>query len=168
MQEEVENRTVNLAISTSKLTLRTIVNGFRKFLEHRNHVKAVKKNQKYQREQNGQQGKQTVKQLIGQNQGVSNIDIAKTELRGFERIARKYGVDFAVVREKGVKPPKYHIFFKVRDVDAITAMYKELSAKTLKKSKRPSVLETLKKFKVIVEAHVGKVREKSHEREQQR
>ena len=27
MQEEVENRTVNLAISTTKLTFRTIVNG---------------------------------------------------------------------------------------------------------------------------------------------
>lgn len=28
MQEEVENRTVNLAISTAKLTFRTIVNGY--------------------------------------------------------------------------------------------------------------------------------------------
>ena len=28
MQEEVENRTVNLAISTTKLTFRTIVNGY--------------------------------------------------------------------------------------------------------------------------------------------
>ena len=161
MQEEVENRAVNLAVSTSKLTLRSIVNGVRKFLEHQRRIRAAKQNRGYQ-------GKQTVKQLIGQNQGVSNIDIAKTELRGFERVARKYGVDFAVVKEKGVKPPKYHIFFKARDVDAITAMYKELSTKTLKKSKRPSVLETLKKFKAIAAAHVGKAREKSHEREQQR
>ena len=29
MQEEVENRTVNLAISTTKLTFRTIVNGYK-------------------------------------------------------------------------------------------------------------------------------------------
>lgn len=130
MQEEVENRAVNLAISTTKLTFQTIMNGCRKFLEYRGRIKAARKSRGYQ-------GKQTVKQLVGQNQGVSNIDIAKTELRGFERVARKYGVDFALVKEKGVKPPKYHIFFKARDVDAITAMYKELSTKTLKKSKRP-------------------------------
>ena len=35
MQEEVENRTVNLAISTTKLTGRTIIAGIRKYLQHR-------------------------------------------------------------------------------------------------------------------------------------
>ena len=35
MQEEVENRTINLAISTTKLTGRTIVAGIRKYLQHR-------------------------------------------------------------------------------------------------------------------------------------
>ena len=34
MQEEVENRTVNLAISTTKLTGRTIIAGIRKYLQH--------------------------------------------------------------------------------------------------------------------------------------
>ena len=42
MQEEVENRTVNLAISTTKLTLRTIISGIRKYLQHREKVKAKK------------------------------------------------------------------------------------------------------------------------------
>ena len=39
MQEEVENRTVNLAISTTKLTGRTIIAGIRKYLQHREKVK---------------------------------------------------------------------------------------------------------------------------------
>ena len=34
MQEEVENRTVNLAISTTKLTFRTIVNGYNSWKRH--------------------------------------------------------------------------------------------------------------------------------------
>lgn len=42
MQEEVENRTVNLAISTSRLTVRTIIAGIRKYLQHREKVKARK------------------------------------------------------------------------------------------------------------------------------
>ena len=42
MQEEVENRTVNLAISTSKLTAHSLVTAFQKYMRHRNEVKAKK------------------------------------------------------------------------------------------------------------------------------
>ena len=48
------------------------------------------------------QGKQSVKELIGQGQGVTNIDIAKTDLKGFEKVARKYGIDYAI-RLIGIK-----------------------------------------------------------------
>ena len=56
MQEEVENRTVNLMISTTKLTWRALVTGYRKFQQHRARVKAGKE---------VPHGKQTVKKLIG-------------------------------------------------------------------------------------------------------
>lgn len=55
-------------------------------------------------------GKQTVKQLIGQNQGVSNIEITDSNIKSFERVARKYGVDFAVKKDRSVSPPKYLVF----------------------------------------------------------
>ena len=42
MQEEVENRTVNLAISTTRLSGRTIINAFRLWKSHHNNVKAKK------------------------------------------------------------------------------------------------------------------------------
>ena len=66
-------------------------------------------------------GKQTVKQLIGQNQGVSNIEITDPSIKEFEKIARKYGVDYAVKKDRSSSPPKYLIFFKGRDADALTA-----------------------------------------------
>ena len=69
-------------------------------------------------------GKQTVKQLIGQNQGVSNIEINDPSIRDFERIARKYGVDYAVKKDRSTSPPKYLIFFKARDADALTAAFR--------------------------------------------
>ena len=87
MQEEVESRTVNLAISTSKLSARTIVSAVKAYLNHRKNVKVKKEHEA----EIPTQGKQTVKELIGQGQGVTNIDIAKTDLRGFEKVARKYG-----------------------------------------------------------------------------
>ena len=39
MQEEVESRTVNLAISTSKLSARTIVSAVKAYLNHNNGVR---------------------------------------------------------------------------------------------------------------------------------
>ena len=48
----------------------------------------------------------------GQNQGVSNIEINDPSIRDFERIARKYGVDYAVKKDRSTSPPKYLIFFK--------------------------------------------------------
>ena len=80
MQEEVENRTVNLAISTTKLTFRTIVNGYNAWKRH-HQAKVAQKTAQLPI------GKQSIKELIGQNQGVSSIPIEKTDLKGFEQVA---------------------------------------------------------------------------------
>lgn len=96
MQEEVENRTVNLAISTTKLTGRTIIAGIRKYLQHREKVKMKKARDP------AVHGKQSVKQLLGQNQGATNVEIDKESIRDFEKLAKKYGVDFAVRKDKSV------------------------------------------------------------------
>ena len=80
MQEEVENRTLNLAISTTKLSGRTLLAAFRKYRQHRRNVKA----KKLAAENEKPVGEQTIDQLLGQNQGATNIEIEKTEaLRGF-------------------------------------------------------------------------------------
>ena len=94
-------------------------------------------------------GKQSVKQLVGQNQGVSNIEITDKNIKDFERIARKYGVDFALKKDKTGDIPKYLVFFKARDADALTAAFKEYTAKTDRKKERPSVLKKLRKFKEV-------------------
>lgn len=159
MQEEVENRTVNLAISTTKLTGRTIVAGIRKYLQHREKVKARKG------KDSGVHGKQSVKQLLGQNQGATNAEIEKSGIKDFERLAKKYGVDFAVRQDKSVTPPRYIVFVRAKDADALDSICKEHLARTMNKGKKPSVLEQLKKFKDIVAAIPKKVREKRQERD---
>ena len=111
------------------------------------------------------QGKQTVKQLIGQNQGVSNLEITDPSIREFEKIARKYGVDYAVKKDRSTMPPKYMIFFKARDADALTAAFTEYSAQKVKKASRPSVLAKLNHFKELVKNAVkDKTRKKELER----
>ena len=164
MQEEVENRSVNLAITTTKLTARAICSGIRKYVQHRGKVKSRKAADKAAKKAAPIRGKQTVKQLIGQNQGVSSVDITKSGIKDFERIARRYGVDFAVTKDKSVQPPRYTIFFKAKDADALTSVHKAYSAKIMKKRSRPSVLAQLQKFKALAAEIPRKVREKIQER----
>ena len=164
MQEEVENRTVNLAISTTKLTGRTILNAYRLWKSHHNAAKA-KNAAEMAKEDTTPHGKQTIQELIGKNQGVSSIDIQNTNIRDFEKIANKYGVDYAITRDKSVTPPKYMVFFKARDADALTAAFAEYSNQRLKAKDKPSVLKQLNKLKELVASIPSKVRTKSQERD---
>ena len=161
MQEEVESRTVNLAITTTKLAARTVIAAGLLYLRKREKAKEQKASEV-------PTGKQSVKELIGQNQGVSSIDIAKTDLRGFEGIARKYGVDYAVRKDKSVDPPKYLVFFKARDADAMTAAFNEYSAKVMNRSRKPSVLKELKSIAAKLAELPGRVVNRDKQREQSR
>ena len=159
MQEEVENKTLTLVINGSKLTGRMLKSAIAKYLAHRKEVK-------HQKRQTDviPHGKQTVKQLIGQNQGVSNIEINDPSIKEFERIARKYGVDYAIKRDRSSNPPKFLVFFKSRDADALTSAFNEYAGKKVKKASRPSVLQRLAMFKDMVKDTTEKVRKKVLER----
>ena len=166
MQEEVENRTLTLIVSGTKFTGRLFKAAISKYMAHRREKKLEK--QRSRDSPVTPKGKQTVKQLIGQNQGVSNIEINDPSIRDFERIARKYGVDYAVKKDRSTSPPKYLIFFKGRDADALTAAFSEYTQKKVKKadrSERPSVLAKLAQFKELLKnSVVGRSRRKELER----
>lgn len=92
MQEDIENKTLSLMINTGKLTERTLATAFMKALKYS--WSKVKEHQ-----QARPQGKQSVKKLIGQNQGVDQTELAdRQEAKSFDRYARKYGVDYAIRR----------------------------------------------------------------------
>lgn len=122
MQEEVENKTLTLIVNGGKFTGRLLKAAISKYMAHLKEAKVEKRRKRETPVVH--RGKQTVKQLTRQNQGVSNIDIQDKEIRQFERIARKYGVDYAVKKDRSTSPPKYMIFFKGRDADAITAAFR--------------------------------------------
>ena len=145
MQEEVENRAVTLVINATKLTGRVLKSAILKYMTARKEKKLSKARAAPVKTM----GKQTVKQLLSQNQGVSNIEITDNNIKSFERVARKYGVDFAVKKDRSVSPPKYLVFFKGRDADALTAAFREYTAKEVSRAskEKPSVLEQLHSIK---------------------
>ena len=144
-----------LAISSTKLTGRMFKASISQYLAHRKNGKS---------KDTVPHGKQTVKQLIGQNQGVSNIELTDPGIRDFDRVARKYGVDYAIKRDRSSDPPRFLIFFKSRDANALTAAFQEYTARKVKKAERPSVLEKLEQFKDMVKNTAEKVRKKVLER----
>ena len=160
MQEEVENRTLTLAVNGTKFSGRLLKAAVCKYMAHRKEVKQ-------QKNRDGPvvpHGKQSVKQLVGQGQGVSNIELTDPSIRDFERIARKYGVDYAVKRDRSSDPPRFLIFFKGRDNDAITAAFQEYANQKVKKASRPSVMKRLEAFRDMVVDSADRVRKKVLER----
>ena len=165
MQEEVENKTVHLAIQTGKVTVKTLLRGLHAWYRHHQRKKDVAK-----MSGDSVKGKQSVKELIGQGQGVSSMDIGDSGIKDFKKITNKYGVDFAIVKDKEADPPRYTVFFKAKDADAITQILKEYATKQTKKKeraaeKKPSILQKLKKFKEKVASMPRKSKERRKERE---
>lgn len=141
MQDEVRDKSVALVINLGKtggrLTADTLKWAMRRYLEQTRHPQV-------------HHGKQTVKQLVKQNMGVQNIEITNKNIKSFERVARKYGVDFAV--KKDPTQGQYLVFFKAKDADAVNAAFAEYTAKTLNRGKRgkPSLIVQLAHFKEVV------------------
>ena len=169
LQEEVENKSVNLVVTTTKLSARVLYDALKEYTEEIKVKYAEKEAEKKTAKKDTTiKGKQTVKELIGQGQGVSSMPIGESGIKDFQRIANKYGLDFAIVKDKTEKPPKYMVFFKAKDADAITSVLKEYSAKQLKKhtkNKKPSLLQKLKKFKEMLAMNPQKERQRKRERE---
>lgn len=146
MQEDIDQKTIALSIQTTKLTADLLQKAMKKLLSAGKHKLAVPHH-----------GKQTIRQLMKHNTGISNIEITKDNIKAFEQTAKKYGIDFALKKDISVQPPRYMVFFKGRDADVLTAAFKEFSAKNLAKEKKPSIRKLL-----------SLAREKAKQKSQQR
>ena len=80
MQDEVNEKTIALYIKTGKLTAQTLQKAMKAILS-----KGKKQLAK------PPQGKQSLKQLMKQNAGVSNIEITEGNIKAFERLCAEKG-----------------------------------------------------------------------------
>ena len=130
MQEEIENKSVALSIKTTKLTASVLkaalINALAQMERQRKNPKVYK-------------GKQSVKHLVRQGAGVSNIEITDGNIKSFEKDA-------------STQPPRYLVFFKSRDADALTAAFREYSGRVVndKSREKPSIRKQLVKLQEVV------------------
>ena len=84
MQEETTQKTIALVFKSSRLTADVLKKAMKLYLEHRRAGKQAT------------HGKSSVKELVGQGMGASSIEVTDNNIKSFERVAKKYNVDFAV------------------------------------------------------------------------
>jgi hypothetical protein len=154
MHEEVNQKVVSLCIRTGKLTGNVLAKAMKMFLDA-------------QRQKSNQfaKGKQSLKQLMEQNAGATSIEVDASNIKSFDRVARKYHIDYAVKKDKTSEPPKYFVFFKARDQDTMTMAFKEFVADNNRKNERQSFRKVLKKFQVI---SIGMDKNREREKTKQR
>ncbi len=130
MQEEIERRTIAISVTAGKLTARTLARAL---------SAALRQIRQQRRAALTPQGRQSVKKLMNHGVNTSRIPLDGST-RLFDRVARKYNVDYAF-RKVGSK--QYRLFFKTGQVDAITDCFAEYTKRIMKKEQRPSVLKRL-------------------------
>jgi hypothetical protein len=114
------------------------------------------------REPTAKHGKQSIHTLSKQGASLSNIEVTGDNIGSFRRTARKYNVDFALKRDDSETPPKWLVFFKAKDADAMTAAFKEYSQVMLKhKERKPSMLAKMNRFKELARSVAAPVKSRS-------
>ncbi len=97
---------------------------------------------KKHREAQTPQGRQSIKKLMGHN-GEKNCIALSGDTKLFDRVARKWNVDYAFYQ---TGPEKYLLYFKEKQADALSGCFDEYTRRVLSKSRsrRVPVREQLK------------------------
>ena len=112
-------------------------------------------------------GKQTVKKLMAHGTSTSSLELSG-DTRLFDRVARKYGIDYSLKKAEKEGKTEYLVFFKAKDVDVMTAAFKEYTGVSLKKEQRQSIRKKLEQAKERVAKHREITKEKMKDRGQVR
>lgn len=172
MQDEVNEKTISLCVRGVKMSAALLKAAMRKYLadteKTKQQIKQIINDPGKKRETEQKQGKQTLKKLMQQGSELTNIEITDNNIKSFDRVARKYGIDYSLKRDSSVNPPRYLVFFKAKDVDVMKAAFKEYAGVSLKKSKKVSIRKKLQLAKERVAKHRERDKTKQKDREESR
>ena len=163
MQDEVNEKTMALCIKGGKITAQILKAALTKLLAE------IEKKKQQSKKMGGQnrckRGKQSIKSLQQSGAQLTNIVVTDNNIKSFDRVARKYGIDYSLKKVEQEGKSEYLVFFKAKDVDVMTAAFKEYTSETLKKQKRESVRQKLEKVKEELSNHRQLKKEKKREQE---
>ena len=152
MQEDIEQRTMSVTVQAAKLSGRVLKAAIAAALQKMEHSRNTPK-----------VGRNSMKRLTARDPGASTIEVTG-RIRSFERIAKKHEVRYHIEKDPGTDPPKWTVYFKANQADALTAAFKECAEKRpcpWRRGRR--CFPQLAKFKELAQA-LGrdKVKNKEH------
>jgi hypothetical protein len=150
MQDQVNERTAALSIRAGKLTGRVLARAMAAVLRRMRNPKE-------------KHGKQSIRSLSRRGASLKDIEITEDNIKSFERVARRYRVDFSLKKDVS-QPDRWLVFFRAKDADALTAAFREFSARTLgqKRTQKPSLLARVAHFRQVARNTPDRVRNIEH------
>lgn len=124
MQDEVNEKTVSLCIRCGKVTASLLKAAMKKALAKMEQEKQKlqgQKQPKQDKEDKTYRGKQSMDKLMKQNVQLSNIEITDGNIKSFERVAKKYSIDFSLKKDVNADPPRYYGFLIMRWGEMVSA-----------------------------------------------
>lgn len=168
VQDEVNEKTISLCINGGKVTARILKNAMQKVLitleQEQQRVRKNTADRNHGRNGAVVHGKQSMEKLMKQNCQLSNIEVTDGNIKSFEKCAKKYSIDFSLKKDTSITPPRYFVFFKAKDVDVMTAAFKEYTGKTMEKNKKPSIRKKLSLAQERLTKHKEREKVKQKER----
>ena len=158
MQEQNSEKLVSLSVKASKMTANVLKNAFKTFLQaQKNKTPKVCK------------GKQSVRKLMKSGEKLTNIEITDNNIKCFDKIARKYGIDYSLKKDASEDPPRYFVFFKSKDAEVMNSAFKEFVGREMSRDKKPSIIKRIKTIsKTLAAARAQeRTREKTKHRGQE-
>ena len=167
MQEEMNEKTVSLIIRGTKVTAVVLKDAMKMFLRQTSNRGSNGRDGKgtsEKQKQVSQTGKTSLRKMMKEGSELSNIEISDENIKSFEKIARKYSIQFSLMKDKSHDPPRYLVFFKARDVNVMQAAFREYTGATLNRKTRPSIRKKLQNVSAQQRKAKHRERERTHEK----
>ena len=150
MHEEINEKSINLAVRVSKLTADELKKALDKVLASmKPQPGKAKTAAKGTKKPELKHGKQTLIQLKKHNDGLTPVELTSPDLRLLNSEMKKAKVDFSVSKDgKG----KYILHFKGKEADDVTRAFKNYTGKLTQRANKPSISKTLTAAKAAAQA----------------
>ncbi len=156
MQDEINEKTVAFCIKGGKLSAQALAMAMREYLKHRQN-----------KPHNLKVGKHKLSELLKQGGSYSSVEISKSNIKSFEKVAKKHNIVYGIEKDKTQDPPLYYVFFQSNNKDAFDYAFREYTAKVLNHKRKPSIRQKLQKFRDEIKKQrtVDKVKNKDRDLE---
>ncbi len=151
MQEEINQKTISLCVKGGRISASLLKAAMKKFLADMERRK--------QRSAQGRQAEGKQKDVTAHGKQITDKNI-----KSFDRVARKYSIDYSLKKDSSTDPPRYLVFFKAKDVDVMTKAFQEYAGVSMKKEKKVSIRKKLQ----IAKERVAKQRERDKTKQKDR